>query len=311
MTKLLLWITGCLVIATSSVLAQSDSLYVTTSDNVKLFVKRAGSGTPMLFIHGGPGSNSFYFEKEGGAVFEKSSTMIYVDQRGCGRSDIPANGDYSLARVCKDFEEIRLALKIRKWNVMAHSFGGIMATEYAVEYPDGINTLVYLNCTISIMDSAKEVIDKTLEILPELTETEVGVLKNESIPVIERFSTAFNFLIKYNKKYRLQYEHKENEERDSRLMDSPFLKWDMGQHILQIPEYLNSFSAKSKLIKKPVLIISGTKDYAVGPDHPKLMQFPNQQLIHINGAHALYAEHTNELYQKVVPFLKKHKSNNR
>ena len=34
-------------------------------------MKIAGKGTPMLFIHGGPGSNSAYFEKEGGKVFEK------------------------------------------------------------------------------------------------------------------------------------------------------------------------------------------------------------------------------------------------
>jgi hypothetical protein len=49
-----------------------DSLYITTSDSTRLFVKRSGSGYPVLFIHGGPGSNSFYFEKEGGDVFSKN-----------------------------------------------------------------------------------------------------------------------------------------------------------------------------------------------------------------------------------------------
>ena len=62
----------------------ADSLYITTTDSVRLFVKKAGKGTPVLFIHGGPGSNSAYFEKEGGNVFEKDVQMIYLDQRGCG-----------------------------------------------------------------------------------------------------------------------------------------------------------------------------------------------------------------------------------
>jgi proline iminopeptidase len=49
----------------------TDSIYINTSDSVKLFVKRSGNGYPVLFIHGGPGSNSYYFEKEGGDVFSQ------------------------------------------------------------------------------------------------------------------------------------------------------------------------------------------------------------------------------------------------
>src|SRR4029078_2761779 len=84
-----------------------DSLYITTSDSVKLFVKRSGTGYPVLFIHGGPGSNSFYFDKEGDDVFSKIVQMVYLDQRGCGRSDSAMNGDCSLDRVVKDFDEVR------------------------------------------------------------------------------------------------------------------------------------------------------------------------------------------------------------
>lgn len=79
-----------LIINAVSVFGQShhiDSLYIITSDSVRLFVKRSGSGYPVLFIHGGPGSNSYYFEKEGGEVFSKDVQLIYLDQRGCGRSD--------------------------------------------------------------------------------------------------------------------------------------------------------------------------------------------------------------------------------
>jgi proline iminopeptidase len=63
---------------------QVDSLFITTSDSVRLFVKRSGTGYPVLFIHGGPGSNSFYFEKEGGDVFSKIVQLIYLDQRVAG-----------------------------------------------------------------------------------------------------------------------------------------------------------------------------------------------------------------------------------
>lgn len=284
--------------------AQADSLFVTTSDGVKLFVKKAGKGKPMLFIHGGPGSNSFYFEKEGGSIFEKENTMIYLDQRGCGRSSIPENKDYSLSRVVKDFEEVRQALGYDSWDVMAHSFGGILATEYAVQFPTTIKSMVYLNCTISILDSGKSVIKKTIELLPELSREEVAALKNERIPLLNRYFEAFGKMQQHNKKYLLQFEDKKNADRDDRLMDSPFLKWDMGQHIFSYPEYLVSFAPKTAQIKQKVLVIGGQKDYAIGVNHPDLMKFPNMKKAYINGSHGLYAEHTQELFEVVSTFLK-------
>ncbi len=283
--------------------AQADSLFVTTTDGVKLFVKTAGKGKPMLFIHGGPGSNSFYFEKEGGAIFENNSTMIYLDQRGCGRSSIPENKDYSLARVVKDFDEVRQALGYKNWKVMAHSFGGILATEYAIQYPTTITSMVYLNCTISIMDSGKSVIENTIKLLPELSAEEITSLKNDSIPLINRFSEAFNKLQQYDKKYLLQFEDKKNADRDDRLMNSPFLKWDMGQHVFSYPEYLVSFAPKTARINQKVLVIGGKKDYAIGVNHPDLMKFPNMKIVYINGSHGLYAEHTQELFDTVNHFL--------
>jgi proline iminopeptidase len=290
-------------VATLDMTAQADSLFVTASDGVKLFVKVSGTGNPVLFIHGGPGSNSLYFEKEGGAIFEKTSRMIYLDQRGCGRSDAPPDQNYSLARVVQDFDEVRKALGIEKWTVMAHSFGGILATEYATQHPENIKSMVYLNGTVSLPDSALSGIGKTIEILPQLTAEEVAYLKNDRISVIERFFTAFGQLNKYGKKYMLQYEREENAKKDDALMARPDLKWDMGKYVLSIPEYLVSFAPKTAKINLPVLVISGKKDFAIGPDHPEIMKFPHMKVVYINGGHALYTEHQQELYKKVKPFL--------
>jgi proline iminopeptidase len=54
------------------------------------------------------------------------------------------------------------------------------------------------------------------------------------------------------------------------------------------------------------LIISGTRDYTIGVDHYKLMQFPHSELKFIEGGHALYLEHNKALYNAVAPFLKKY-----
>ncbi len=69
--------------------------------------------------------------------------MIYLDQRGSGRSASATDKNYSLERVVQDMEELRAHLKIEKWVVMAHSFGGIIATEYARKHPERISGLVW------------------------------------------------------------------------------------------------------------------------------------------------------------------------
>ena len=283
----------------------TDSLYITTSDSVKLFVKRSGSGFPVLFIHGGPGSNSYYFEKEGGDVFSSVVQLVYLDQRGCGRSDTAKNNDYSLERVVKDFEEVRQSLHIRQWMVMAHSFGGILATEYAYRYPDGVKAMVYLNCTISLPNSAQAVINKTIETL-KLQGKEKEELLNDSVPIVTRWMEAFSKLHDKDLSYILMFDNPKSKTIDDDLMREPFLKFVYSRKLWAYPEYLADFSPKTSQINMPVLIISGTRDYAIGLDHPAIMHFPKMELKHVQGGHALYLEHNKELFEAVAPFLKKY-----
>ena len=284
--------------------AQTDSLFVTTSDSVKLFVKRAGSGKPVLFIHGGPGSNSAYFEYSGGNVFEKDVQLIYLDQRGCGRSDNAPNKDYSLQRIVKDFEEVRQALGIKQWTLMPHSFGGILATEYAYQHPTSITSMVYLNCTIDVTASAQSGIAKTLQMLPNIKAEDKTFLTNNSINLFERWFASFGMLDKVGLRYQLFFDSKKADSLHSDVTQKFAHHWDLQQNVWNHPEYFVSFAPKTAQLKMPVLIIGGTRDYTIGTDHPKLMQFPNAQVAYIGGGHALYMEHQPELYKAVAPFLR-------
>ena len=280
-----------------------DSLFITTSDSVKLFVKRSGTGYPVLFIHGGPGSNSFYFEKEGDDVFSKIVQMVYLDQRGCGRSDSAMNGDYSLDRVVKDFDEVRQKLGYKQWMVMAHSFGGILATEYALNYSTTIKAMVYLNCTVNLPATAASGLAKGVELLGNQPE-DVKYFLNDSIPVLKRWGEMFGRLNEKGLVYKLMFDNKQSKEYDDSLMALPFLKYVYAQRLWNYPEYFVDFSVKTRQIHIPVLVITGTRDYTIGVDHYKLMQFPDMEIKTIEGGHALYYEHNAELYNSVSPFLK-------
>ena len=300
---------ACLLLLTFSfslaAFCQSDSLFITMSDSVRVFVKRAGKGVPVLFVHGGPGSNSLYFEKEGGNVFEKDVQMIYMDQRGCGRSDTAHNNDYSLDRLVLDMEEVKKALGYQQWILMPHSFGGIIATQYAYRYPEAVKAMVMLNCTINIRRSAESGIRHTIKIL-NLTEQEKNYLLNDSVPLLERWGNAFWHLRNQDMSYAVTFDKKENYKLDSALINQPFLKYHFGRKVWNFPEYFEDFSDKTATVRMPVLVISGTRDYTIGPDHPKYMKFPNMKLKKIEGVHALYLENNADLYKAVRPFLKKY-----
>ena len=79
--------------------------------------------------------------------------MIYLDQRGTGRSTSPSNGDYSMKRMAEDFEQVRQILHIDRWFTLGHSFGGILQMGYTERYPGAIEGMVMLNCTLCIDDS--------------------------------------------------------------------------------------------------------------------------------------------------------------
>src|SRR4051812_32919663 len=61
------------------------------SNGADLWFKLAGKadGPVVVYLHGGPGYNSHTFEKAVGALLEQKLKMIYLDQRGCGRSSVP------------------------------------------------------------------------------------------------------------------------------------------------------------------------------------------------------------------------------
>lgn len=59
---------------------------IITSDGIKLYIERSGKGASCIYLHGGPGYWSKSFQHFAGDHVEEDLEMVYLDQRGCGRS---------------------------------------------------------------------------------------------------------------------------------------------------------------------------------------------------------------------------------
>ncbi|QDQ82499.1 alpha/beta hydrolase [Paraburkholderia megapolitana] len=130
-----------------------------TSDGVRLWYREAGqpNGTPVVFLHGGPGEGSQTFARYAGPELEPHLRMIYLDQRGSGRSQRPKNSSaYSINRMVQDIEELRLQLGVQRIDIIGHSFGTILGLEYAARYPEHVSRVVLAaaaNDMPALMDS--------------------------------------------------------------------------------------------------------------------------------------------------------------
>lgn len=117
--------------------------YSPNLDGSKTFYRTFGKGEPILIINGGPGMNSEGFSYLAQQLAKENQTIIY-DQRGTGKSVLKElnSKTITMKAMVNDIESLRKQLKIEKWIVLGHSFGGMLASYYATQYPNSIQKMI-------------------------------------------------------------------------------------------------------------------------------------------------------------------------
>lgn len=105
-------------------------------------VKGRGKGTPLVFLHGGPGQGSQSFAMIAGRGLEQHFRIIYLDQRGSGRSERPWDDAYSVNMLVDDLDKLRQKWGVPKIDLIGHSVGTIVEMEYAAKYPSHVRRMV-------------------------------------------------------------------------------------------------------------------------------------------------------------------------
>lgn len=279
--------------------------YILTSDSVKLYVNVKGTGPACIYLHGGPGSGSYWLEKFAGGFLEQKFQMIYLDQRGVGRSSSPVDNNYSLERMIMDFEEVRKSLGIQSWLTLGHSFGGILQMAYANSNPGAISGMMFINCTLSMNDSFKNSwLPKAIELTGNDTQV---VCRDATVSVYERMLAIMPVLGEKGKMWKIFFDSEENSRRMNETY-SGFDNWnsDQSEKILEIPEYWDDFRKFTPEFKQPVLFYYGKTDWAIGAEHYKGMAFPDMQLWGSDVGHFPFLENKDDLMNAINSFLDTH-----
>src|SRR5881398_2890515 len=105
---------------------------VELSDGYELFVEELGSGFPVIVLHGGPGMDHSMFRPYLDPLGD-DFRLLYVDERGQGRSDRVDPKTLSLEVFARDIDLLAEALELDSFALLGHSFGAIIATYHATE----------------------------------------------------------------------------------------------------------------------------------------------------------------------------------
>ncbi|TFB10124.1 alpha/beta fold hydrolase [Candidatus Marinimicrobia bacterium MT.SAG.3] len=285
----------------------------TPKGNFKVWTKRVGNNPniKVLTLHGGPGATHEYYEVAEDFFRSENIEFYYYDQLGSYYSDQPDDSSlWVTERFVEEVEQVRIALNLTSDNfyLYGHSWGGILAIEYALKYQKNLKGLIISNMVASIPDYntyAEEVLSKQIDpdVLKEIVEIEeAGDYDNPRY---------MELLIPHHyEKHILRIPAAEWPDAINRTFEhlNPNVYVLMqGPSEFRASGRLEKWDRKSDLskINVPTLTIGGTHD-SMDPEHMKWMatEVQNGRYLHCpNGSHWSMYDDKEIYFEGLIKFI--------
>ena len=286
----------------------------TPKGKFNIWTKRVGKNPKIkiLLLNGGPGATHEYFECFESFLPAEGFEFIYYDQLGCGNSDNPKDtAMWDLPRYVEEVEQVRKALKLDKDNfyLLGHSWGGILAMQYALKYQEHLKGLIISNMMCSAdayVKYANDVLAPQMD--PKVLDTIRQIEKKGDFENPKYMELLYpNFYAKHICRIPM--------EQWPEPMTRSFGK--MNQSLYVTMQGPSEFGLSGKLLKwdlskqmsslkLPVLTIGGTHD-TMDPEHMKWMskQVQNGDYLYCaNGSHLSMWDDQKTYINGVLKFIR-------
>lgn len=133
---------------------------------------------PLLCLHGGPGVAHDYLESLA-AYADTGRRVIFYDQLGCSRSSIPESRPemWTVDLYIDEVNAVREALGLEYLHLLGQSWGGMLAMEYALTQPSGLESLTVASSPASMIQWVEEA-NRLRQDLPG--DVQAALLKHEA-----------------------------------------------------------------------------------------------------------------------------------
>src|SRR5919201_926390 len=258
-------------------------MLVTLPDGYKLNVEELGSGFPLIVLHGGPGMDHSMFRPYLDPLGDEFR-LLYVDERGQGRSDRVDPETLSLEVFARDVDRLAEALDLDSFALLGHSFGAIIATYHATELG---TAAAYV---ISGGGESSDALGADGETIKSSWEAEKTVETDEQLKQLLRDQMPFHFHGEPPPGYAEE------------TVGSP----EVLRYFANIGYGAFDYRPKLNGVAKPTLLIVGDHDRTTTPRAARALheEIPNSELAVIADAgHMSFVEQTEPYLRAVRRFL--------
>ncbi len=272
--------------------------------DVSLHVETFGDGYPLVLMHGGPGADLYTM-----LPFRHCADqfrLIFYDHRCNGRSAGAPVESMTWDNLTADADALRQRLGFDRWAVLGHSFGGHVALEYALHYPDRVSQLVLLDTggdSRWSQQNAAEILakrgfdTKTVDLVRRWFNGDFE--PREMVPILIRIGPAYSYRSGLPLLWHAAVEAMQGGWRTKLRPDALIFA---GRYLL------GGWSVMDRLgeITAPTLVIAGRDDFIFPPEHQAQLAagIPDARLQIIERAgHNPHSEQTAEVMTAIRDFL--------
>jgi proline iminopeptidase len=279
-------------------------------NGVRLWYRVAGAAPadapPVVFLHGGPGQGSQSFAALAGPHLEPHLRMVYLDQRGSGRSERPWTGEYALETLVEDVEGLRRALGVPRIAIIAQSFGGVLGLEYAAKYPRHVSRLVVAAGLSDTQGSIRAQCERLGQAHPAVHARVMDEARRAGSGACNIF-TALPDSLRGEFFQANMYPLPSTRDRVEHADTAGGLRntGELGGYLFSHGLMEWRFTGHDRLTM-PVLVIAGERDYQIGlqPQRELAERLPNAELRVYEGAgHFMYVDQPDRFARDMAAFF--------
>jgi 3-oxoadipate enol-lactonase len=243
------------------------------NSGTKIYWDEKGTGPPILLIMGLGYPSCMWFRTR--PALTNSYRTIVLDNRGVGQSDIPP-GPYSIAAMAADAAAVLDAAGVPSAHVYGISMGGMIAQEFALQYPPRVRSLI-LGCTAAGGPTALRAEPAALEMLRTVTTMPPEKGAESAVPFVYDAATPRHLIDEDIATRRPWFACREGYQAQLQAI----LSWESFTRLPQIDT--------------PTLVIHGKNDRLVPKDNGEIIAS------RIRGAKLVLLEHAGHLFSTDQP----------
>ena len=269
-------------------------MQVALPDGYNLNVEEVGSGFPLIVLHGGPGMDHSMFRPYLDPLGD-DYRVLYVDERGQGRSQRVDPTTLSLEVFARDVDLLAEALGLDEFALLGHSFGAIIATWHATELGTAAAYVISGGGDESAelmkdVEASLEAMGEAGKAIAASWEDEQTVQTEEELLQLSRTQMPFHF----------------HGEPPPGYGDDTVGSPDVLRHFASAGYGDFDYRPKLAAVDKPTLVIVGEHDRTTTPRAARVLHagIPGSKLVIVDDAgHMSFVEQTQPYLAQVREFL--------